>query len=288
MASQLQQRLIMSIFCVLLSGCAVYVSYIPYLKYLFVLVGVFATVCAVQEYYHLVQNKGFNPLTILGIGSTVAYFFAVFWSVQHPKLKIFPQLVLLTFLFLIFLAHFNRRENPLISLAVTLFAIAYLAIPLSFVIKINYFFPESSAQDGRLWLVYVLTVSKITDAGAYFVGKGLGANKLLPHISPKKTIEGAIGGTVIGIATSIVFYLLFSRNDSYSVMHMTFFQSILLGFILTLFAQFGDFAESILKRDAGVKDSSHLPGFGGVLDLVDSVVFTLPLMYLVLKANLLG
>lgn len=288
LSSQFKQRIAMSGIALFLLTIALSLSYIPYFKIIFLLLSGGVAVCALFEYYNLVENKGFHPLIWVGIGSTVAYFIAVFWSVQNSNFEHLPALILLATLLGVFAVYFYKRENPLSSLAVTLFGICYLTIPISFSIKINYFFGEHSVQDGRLWLIYVLAVSKITDAGAYFVGKGFGAHKLLPHISPKKTIEGAVGGTLLGILTSVCFYLIFSRHGVFSPLDMTFLQSVILGLVLTFFAQFGDLCESILKRDAGVKDSSHLPGLGGILDIVDSLIFTLPITYFVLQADLLG
>ena len=171
------------------------------------------------------------------------------------------------------------------NLAITLFGIIYLTLPISCALRINYFFPEQAAQDGRLWLAYVLLVTKMTDIGAYFCGKTLGKNKLAPSISPKKTIEGALGGLGAALITSLIFTLLAS---TLTIFPMSFLQSIWIGIAMSVLAQLGDLSESLLKRDAGVKDSSHLPGLGGMLDIVDSLIFTLPLMYLLLKMEIIG
>jgi phosphatidate cytidylyltransferase len=160
-----------------------------------------------------------------------------------------------------------------------------LTLPISCALRINYFFPTHALEDGRLWLAYVLLVTKMTDIGAYFCGKIFGKNKLAPSISPKKTVEGALGGLGAALLTSLIFAFFASH---FAPFHMTFLQSIWIGITMSILAQLGDLSESLLKRDAGVKDSSHLPGLGGMLDIVDSLVFTLPLMYLLLKMQIVG
>jgi phosphatidate cytidylyltransferase len=233
---------------------------------------------ALLEYYHLAVKKNFKPLIFLALGMTTAYVIATYLAIQHARLAALPQFILLGSLLLFFLAFFNRQQSPLVNLAITLFGIIYLTIPLTCGLQINYFFAADSPQDGRYWLAYVLTVTKMTDIGAYFCGKSFGKNKLLPHISPKKTIEGAIGGLAASLLTSLFFHFFLLPSFS-----LTIWQSIWMGLTISVLAQLGDLAESILKRDAGVKDSNQLPGLGGALDMTDSLVFTLPFMYLLLK-----
>jgi phosphatidate cytidylyltransferase len=125
----------------------------------------------------------------------------------------------------------------------------------------------------------------ITNASAYFFGKSLGKNKLAPYISPKKTWEGAIGGFCIALIASMGFHVLANLPNNPIPISLSFWESIFLGGILSFLAQLGDLAESLLKRDVGVKDSSHIPGVGGILDIVDSLVFTSPALYLYLKMS---
>jgi phosphatidate cytidylyltransferase len=116
----------------------------------------------------------------------------------------------------------------------------------------------------------------MTDVGGLFTGKFLGKRKLLPVVSPNKTVEGAIGGIVASIITSVAF--------AYFGSLMSILGSIVLGFIISLFAMLGDLSESLLKRDGKIKDSGHnIPGLGGILDMVDSLLFTTPVIYLFLR-----
>ncbi len=277
-SSQLKQRLLMSSIGTLGLFFCIYYSYTDYFKPIFILFNAAIISLALLEYYQLTQNKGFQPLVSLGIGSSIVYVIAVAWSTHHPQAGPLPAFILLGSFLLFFLQFFKQQNSPLGNLAITAFGIVYLTIPLSCGVRINYFFPPDALQDGRLCLAYVLLVSKMCDVGAYFVGKILGKTKLAPLISPKKTLEGALGGLGAALLTSLFFTFLFP-----TALPLTIGQSFWLGIVIGILAQLGDLAESVLKRDAGVKDSSHLPGLGGILDMVDSLVFTLPLMYLMLQ-----
>ncbi len=285
MTNQFKQRLLISSLGIVGLFISIYYSYTSFFKPVFVLLNAGIISLALIEYYHLARNKGFQPLITLAIGCSTAYLIAFALSFHHPLLSGLPFLILLLSLLLCFLAFFNQPATSLGNVAITVFGIGYLTLPLSCVLGINYFFPPHAVEDGRLWLGYVLLTSKMTDIGAYFCGKIFGKTKLAPFISPKKTIEGAIGGAGATLITSVIF-TLFASN--LAVFKMTWIQSIWIGLTITILAQLGDLAESLLKRDAGVKDSSSLPGLGGMLDIVDSLVFTLPLMYLFLQMRIVG
>lgn len=285
MTKQFKQRLMVSSLGIVGLIISIYYSFTPFFKPIFVLLNAGVIGLALIEYYQLARNKGFYPLTTFAVGSSIVYTIALAFSFHHPGLEELPLLVLLLSLFILFLLFFKHQSSPLVNLAITLFGIAYLTIPLSCALRINYFFTANTLEDGRLWLAYVLLTSKMTDVGAYFCGKLMGKTKLAPIISPKKTIEGALGGLGAALLTSLIFTFFASHLAPFK---MTFIQSIWIGLTMSILAQLGDLAESLLKRDASVKDSSHLPGLGGMLDIVDSLVFTLPLMYLFLQMHIVG
>jgi phosphatidate cytidylyltransferase len=137
----------------------------------------------------------------------------------------------------------------------------------------------SKGVDGRWWIAYLLVVTKITDIGAYFAGSLWGRRKLAPNISPKKTIEGAIVGLACALTASFVFGLGIGYTTSF---RLGVFEWLFLGLILGVVGQFGDLSESLLKRDANKKDSNALPGLGGVLDSIDSILFNAPIIYIYL------
>lgn len=284
-SQQFKQRLLMGTLGVIGIAASIYFSFSSYFIPFFILINAGVISLALQEYYQLAQNKGFQPLTAFGIGLSIFYVLVVAIGLYDRSISALSSMVLLfSFLFL-FLLFFKHKTLALGNLAITLFGIGYLTIPLSCALRINYFFPPHSLEDGRLWLGYVLLTSKITDVGAYFCGKILGKNKLAPSISPRKTVEGALGGLGAALITSVLYALIASHLGGF---HMTLFQSVWIGLTISVISQLGDLSESLLKRDAGVKDSSHMPGFGGMLDVVDSVVFTLPFVYLLLQMGLIG
>lgn len=126
---------------------------------------------------------------------------------------------------------------------------------------------------GREWTLFTVLVTFAVDTGAYFVGRSWGRHRPFPSLSPGKTLEGSIGGIASGILAGIILAYLFS-------LPLKPLPAALLGLVLSLLAQLGDLVESRIKREAGAKDSGRLlPGHGGILDRIDSLVFTAPLVY---------
>ena len=134
-----------------------------------------------------------------------------------------------------------------------------------------------SLEDGRNWVYLTILTVFANDTGAFFVGRALGRHKLAPAISPAKTREGAAGGLVCAILGAIVIALVLSLVSEYT---FVYWQIIVLGIIVSLFAQLGDLVESLLKRNTGTKESGGLlPGHGGVLDRFDSIIFVGAVVY---------
>lgn len=169
----------------------------------------------------------------------------------------------------LFLIQFLRSENPraLEGIALTLFAVLYIGWFMSHLIKLRFL------PDGHLWIAYLIAVTKSGDIAAYGFGTLWGKHSLIPHVSPKKSVEG----TVAGLITSVLVSAAFAG-------HLPAFWSapklVCVGLVTGIVAQCGDLSESLIKRYCGVKDSgSVVPGFGGLLDVLDSVLFTAPLFY---------
>ncbi len=188
-----------------------------------------------------------------------------------------PLFVFFCFSLLFFFINFLRVEGSLLRISFSFFSLAYVALPLSLIFLILY----SSAFDGRIWIAYLLTVTKMGDIAAYFGGKFFGKRKLAPLLSPKKTREGAIIGALMSVGMSFLFFYwgLFLSEKAFT---LNWQESLWLGLLMSLAGQTGDLAESLLKRDAKIKESGWLPGLGGVLDMVDSLLFSIPLLYLFL------
>jgi phosphatidate cytidylyltransferase len=232
----------------------------------------------VWEYAQLAIAKGVRPATrlmLIASAVVVIAFYASLHFVTTPQLPIF---VLVVALLAFFINHFKEPQNSIVNIAVEFFGVAYVALPLSLMLGVLYpVAHEGAPQEGRWWLVYLIVVTKITDMGAYFVGR-LWGKHMLSHLSPKKTVEGALSGFLCAVMASVGIHFLgkkFTPQD----FHLSLFESIWLGALLGIAGQIGDLAESLLKRDASVKDSNHLPGLGGVLDMVDSLLITTPIVY---------
>jgi phosphatidate cytidylyltransferase len=166
-------------------------------------------------------------------------------------------------------AVFTREPNRdnLCATAVTLLAALYVGGLLASVVGLRAVLPES---DGRQWVLFLFAVVMVGDAGAYFTGRALGRHPLAPELSPKKTIEGLVGGLAASVATAV-------GLASFGLPAMPPRAALGLGLVLALLGVLGDLFESLLKRSVGAKDTATiLPGHGGVLDRIDSLLFAAP------------
>lgn len=176
----------------------------------------------------------------------------------------------------VFLLQFTRRktEYALVGISTTIFGIFYIGWFFSFIIKLRFLPPLD--MDGRLLVLYLFLVTKFGDMAAYFGGTFFGKHQLIPRISPKKSIEGAIAGILVSFITAVAFRPLL---PAVSITHIC-----VIGMLLSLVGQIGDLSESLIKRDCQVKDSGSLfTGLGGILDLIDSLIFTTPILYFYLR-----
>lgn len=280
----LQQRLLLSSVGSAVALLVIFLAPVPAFKPIFTAVIAAIIGVAMWELYRIFLAKGLEPAMKAGILFGVLYVLAVSIGTQYQAAQMVPEVVLLVCLLSCFLYYFSRGKSPLQNLSATVFNIAYLAVPLSCMIRIVYFFNDADPQDGRWWLFYLIVVTKMTDTGGFFIGKKFGREKLAPYISPKKTWEGALGGFFAAIAASVAITLIAFTLDN-GAFSLTLWQSLWLGAGIGICAQFGDLSESLLKRDGGIKDSNQVPGLGGMLDIVDSLVFTAPLVYIFLKVQ---
>jgi phosphatidate cytidylyltransferase len=277
-----QQRLVVGGLTTIFALSIILLSQVPAFKPFFSALIAETIGMALWEFYNIARAKGLKPAQTLGISFGIAYALMVALGTQYHWAAILPEFTLWSALFCCFLYFFIKGTSPLQHISITIFGLIYLAVPLSCMISIVYFFGNNGIQDGRWWLFYLVAVTKMTDTGGFFIGKKFGRQKLAPYISPGKTWEGALGGLACAIGSSLLI-TLFAWIFGSQTFLLSIWDSLWLGAALGLAAQCGDLSESLLKRDGGIKDSNQLPGLGGMLDIVDSLVFTSPLMYLFLK-----
>lgn len=251
----------------------------PYLRYAIVSLAALLSGIGVWEYAQFAKAKGALPSFPVSLLCSLAVLivFAFFWGAVHAEaMRYIPLLTFFVSFLILNIWHFKSTEGSLFDLAACAFALLYIAIPLGMLLEILYASPK---EEGRWWLIYLLAVTKITDIGAYFGGRFLGKRKLALKISPGKTVEGA----VVGLASAVLVSGLIAFLSSYlggAELSLGGVRWLIMGLVLGAVGQFGDLAESLLKRDAQKKDSNALPGFGGVLDLLDSIIYNIPVIYL--------
>lgn len=281
MERNLQQRLLASLVTVPLVIASIALSQSPPFKIFFAIVLSLFAALALKEMIAMVKEKGLRPIGIASILFSIGYIVSILYAKESGF--IYPEVILLVYSLTVFLIYFWEGEEPIINLSATFFSFLYVTLPLGYIASIITL--NDAASDGRIWLLYLLIVVKATDTAAFFFGKRFGKKPLAPQISPKKTWEGAFFGFAAAIIVSFLFSLL---SKAYPEMRfrLSGLESLLLGALLSIAAQLGDLSESLLKRDAGIKDSSTLPGLGGILDIVDSIVFAAPMLYIFLKANM--
>jgi phosphatidate cytidylyltransferase len=167
-----------------------------------------------------------------------------------------------------------------VSLALTVVGVAYPSL-VTYMYPIRYHDYAVGALAGTTLLMLPILLTWATDTGAYAVGRMIGRHKLIPSVSPGKTVEGAIGGVVLAVVVAWAYVAFVLRP--YAHLSMLPMWTIVFAVIISIVGQTGDLAESLFKRDVGVKDSSSLlPGHGGILDRFDSLFFVLPAAYLLL------
>lgn len=246
------------VFCIMLGGL-----------YLLALLGIILAFAS-KEYVKILNHKGFYPsLKVIYITEIVLAAIVYFerFDLVAATLTICSMA---SFMWVLFVG----RQPYIANVATTLFGMVYCGwFPLHLIFFRNL---HSVQYESGLGFVIMMIASVIaTDVGCYYVGSKWGKHKLAPTVSPNKTIEGSIGGVIGSVIMAEIFGIYLGIG---------WFWSLLAGLLCTVFAQIGDLCESLLKRDAGVKDSGDtLPGHGGFLDRTDSFAFTIPIVYYFFK-----
>jgi phosphatidate cytidylyltransferase len=241
---------------------------------------------AAWELYRFARETGTLPLEPAGISLAALLPIAVHaqrLGLYTLSLTVLVALALLVFASAIWLRGTTGR--PLSSVAVTAFGVLYAGC-FSYIYALRYHDYVVGAGAGTALVLLPVLLTWATDIGAYAFGRTFGRKKLMPSVSPGKTVEGAVGGLGLAIAICLL-YVRFVLMP-YAHLALTIQGAVLFAILVSVAAQTGDLAESLLKREAGVKDSSRIiPGHGGILDRFDSLLFVLPIAFLLLGRLLL-
>ncbi|MCK5169937.1 MAG: phosphatidate cytidylyltransferase [Bacteroidales bacterium] len=228
---------------------------------------------AMYEFYTLAEKKKFNPLKVYGIviGTTV---FAANYFFVNDLINVQVFLAIIPIIISVFIIELYRKsEYVFLNIGFTLLGVLYIAIPFSFAIYIV-FSDEINYNSHLLLGFFFLTWA--FDTLAYVFGVSFGKHSLFERISPKKSWEGFIGGTISSIGMAYLISLLFPE--------LPFIHWAIMSVMISVFGTYGDLVESSFKRNIEEKDSGNLlPGHGGILDRFDAVLFTLPIFYVYLQ-----
>ena len=218
---------------------------------------------ALWEFYSACKGK-FTPMKTVGYIGTI-----IILTLMNFTFKSFYTFMLLFILVIILnIIKLIDHKYNFIDISITLYSLIYIPFLLGHILLIT-----KQANDIVIWLIFIAAWG--TDTLAYFSGYLFGKRKLCPSISPKKTVEGAIGGTLGSMIISLIFGYFFLKDYLFAV--------ALIGFLGSIAAQIGDLSASLIKRYIGIKDFGNImPGHGGVLDRFDSILFTAPTVYYIL------
>lgn len=233
---------------------------------LFVAVGQF-------EFFNMVEARKIFVYKYFGtiVGALIPI--VIYMGNSFPDLRNLEPILIVTASLFALTLQFIRRDNAkdhLVSTALTMFSLLYIAWFFSFLVEIRSF------HNGANMVLFLILVTKSADIGAYVIGSAVGKHELIPRISPNKTKEGTLGGILVSLVVAVIVGKLITP--------FPMDQLLFLGITIATLGQVGDLAESLIKRDCGVKDSGgYILGIGGILDLIDSLLFTAPFFYFYLK-----
>ncbi len=244
-----------------------------------------------REFYHLIEEKGARPLWSLGLGAGAALPVVAYMGNEYHV-----TLLMTASLLALMVAQLRKRNitESLASLSGTFFGVVYVGWLLSHIVVLRNFYGAGLdrfglgevtslalvPEAGIFFVIFTLTVVVNCDAGAYFAGRAWGRHKLAPRVSPGKSVEGALGGIVWGTTAGLICKAVF--DAFWPALSASLDWGVLagLGVLLGMAGIVGDLVESLLKRDAAIKDAgSLLPGMGGILDRIDAPLLAVPVMH---------
>lgn len=268
----LQRTITGTIFVIILLGSVLFSAYS------FAILFFVITMLGLWEFYTLAEKTGHQPQHLTGLLLGIFLFSGTLlnYSATYSKFSLFPIALLLPTLFSIFIIElYRKKENAFGNIAYTILGVLYIALPFSLFTVIAFGTPVAFSTNSYepskiLGILFILWSS---DTGAYLSGKAFGKHKLFDRISPKKTWEGTIGG---GILAFVVAYIVSIYFTEYRMIDW-----MIIALIIIAFGNLGDLVESLFKRTIDVKDSGTiLPGHGGILDRFDSLIMSIPFMFI--------
>ncbi|MBL1215244.1 MAG: phosphatidate cytidylyltransferase [Ignavibacteriae bacterium] len=259
-------RILVALISIPILIAVTYIGKIPFL--------IFVLFLGLAAYYELVKmgkHKEINANLPVGVFSIIAI-------ILNAYLSYTPFLILIIAVSstLLITELFRNKGSAINNLGVSLLGIFYIGLFSSSLINIREFYNTSELvyYEGGYLIIAIFISIWVCDSAAYFIGSAVGKHKLFPRVSPNKSWEGAIAGFIFAVVTLIAAHALLLDEIAIK-------DAIVIGIIVGVFGQVGDLVESLLKRDAGVKDSSSIiPGHGGIFDRFDSILFSAPIIYL--------
>jgi phosphatidate cytidylyltransferase len=243
--------------------------------YFFVALTTIAIFLALGEFYSLAAKAACKPQTIAGYAAAIVV--VASFVFEEPALTVAALAALSIWSLGAATLEPDNVKTSLVSVSATIFGVIYVALLASCLVGVRMIVdsaPRSTVPHlSSKLLTMFFAIVMMTDTGAYYTGRSIGRHKLAPRVSPGKTIEGAIGGFVMAVVAGLLCKLAFFHEIPAA-------HALALGAILGALGQVGDLAESLLKRGSNVKDSGNLlPGHGGMLDRIDSLLFCAPVLF---------
>ena len=253
------------------------------------------TVLGIRELYQLLEAKGAEPLWGFGLAAgALLPIVGYFGNEYHATILMTASLLA----FMVVQVGKAQISQALASISGTFFGVFYVGWLLTHAVTLRNFqrvvgskwgSDAAALYDpdaGAFFLIFCLSAVVLCDAGAYFAGRAWGRRKLAPKVSPGKTVEGALGGVVLGTLGALLCKGIFDFLWPELSRSLSWAMAASFGFVLAIAGMIGDLVESLLKRDAAIKDAGRLlPGMGGILDRIDSALLAIPVMYYLLLGS---
>ena len=238
------------------------------------------TICGMYELYGALEKAGHKPVKLFGY---MACLFPALWFFFKEQVVDFQSvffIILCGSIFLLFFTIiFEHKKYSIVDASLAFFGSIYVVFLFSFLLLVRYM------QYGAFYIWIVFIAAWATDTFAYFTGVTIGKIKILPEISPKKSLEGSIGG-ILGCIICLMIYGYYLRSSN---IPFDMADALILGALCGVLSQIGDWSASVIKRYCGIKDFSNImPGHGGVLDRFDSILFTAPVVYLYISGLIIA